>query len=256
MKKFLLTIFTIFICTVTFAKTINWYVGDTIYQTTTCESGSSITPPTPPAKNGYTFVGWKEYIPIEYLESTGTQYIDTGVVLNSNSKIRVKFLVKEFTTSMGIFGTRGNYTSNNISVTYNPIERKVYVDFNNGSHSSYRITSDLSYNHTAVAESSKFARIIYSEDESIIIAQNTNICTQIYNSSKTAFLFAANSSDLPAAFVGIIYFAQIYDNDVLVRDFIPVLDRNGTPCMFDKVEGKFYYNAGTGQFIAGPVIGG
>ena len=29
----------------------------------------------------------------------------------------------------------------------------------------------------------------------------------------------------------------------------------GTPCLYDKVERKFYYNAGTGQFIAGPVIG-
>ena len=48
--------------------------------------------------------------------------------------------------------------------------------------------------------------------------------------------------------------SALYDNDVLVRDFIPVLDSNGTPCMLDKVEGKFYYNQGTGQFIAGPAI--
>ena len=52
-----------------------------------------------------------------------------------------------------------------------------------------------------------------------------------------------------------IYYFKIYDNDVLVRDFIPVLDNYGTPCMYDKVERKFYYNAGTGDFIAGPIIG-
>ena len=52
-----------------------------------------------------------------------------------------------------------------------------------------------------------------------------------------------------------MYNFKIYDNDVLVRDMIPVLDPTGTPCMYDKVEGKFYYNSGTGDFIAGPVIG-
>ena len=54
---------------------------------------------------------------------------------------------------------------------------------------------------------------------------------------------------------GKLYYFKIYDNDVLVRDFIPVIDNNEIPCMFDKVESKFYYNQGTGQFIAGPVIG-
>ena len=34
----------------------------------------------------------------------------------------------------------------------------------------------------------------------------------------------------------------------------PVLDKNGTPCMYDNVTDQFFYNAGTGQFIAGPVI--
>ena len=52
------------------------------------------------------------------------------------------------------------------------------------------------------------------------------------------------------------YYLKLYDNDILVRDMIPVLDKDGVPCMYDKVENKFYYNAGTGDFIAGPVIGG
>ena len=42
-----------------------------------------------------------------------------------------------------------------------------------------------------------------------------------------------------------IYYFKIYDNDVLVRDFIPVLDSNKKPALYDKVEGKFYYNQGT-----------
>ena len=34
---------------------------------------------------------------------------------------------------------------------------------------------------------------------------------------------------------------KIWQNDTLKRDFIPVLDLNGTECMYDLVENKFYY---------------
>ena len=50
-----------------------------------------------------------------------------------------------------------------------------------------------------------------------------------------------------------IYYAKIWDdNNSLVRDFIPVKDPSGVVCLYDKVSGNFFYNAGTGNFIAGP----
>ena len=39
-----------------------------------------------------------------------------------------------------------------------------------------------------------------------------------------------------------IYDCKIYDNDILIRDMIPVLDKNGVACMYDKVNKKYYYN--------------
>lgn len=44
-------------------ETINWYVDNNVYDTTTCESGDDVilpTPPTPPY--GYTFHGWAELL--------------------------------------------------------------------------------------------------------------------------------------------------------------------------------------------------
>lgn len=46
-----------------------------------------------------------------------------------------------------------------------------------------------------------------------------------------------------------IYDCKIYDNDVLVRDIIPVLDKNGVACMYDKVNKKFYYNKRNRRFL-------
>jgi len=43
---------------------------------------------------------------------------------------------------------------------------------------------------------------------------------------------------------------KIYESGQLVRDFIPV-SYNGTPGLWDKVELKFYGNAGSGTFTLG-----
>jgi len=50
-----------------------------------------------------------------------------------------------------------------------------------------------------------------------------------------------------------VYSYKLYDNDILVRDFIPVRIGN-IGYMFDKVTGKMFGNSGTGNFILGPDI--
>ena len=48
-----------------------------------------------------------------------------------------------------------------------------------------------------------------------------------------------------------LYSCQIYEGSTLVRDFWPCYDSDGVLCLYDKVEKKYYYNQGTGEFIAG-----
>ena len=47
-----------------------------------------------------------------------------------------------------------------------------------------------------------------------------------------------------------IYYAKFTDKQTgqLVGDFIPVLDSNGTPCMYDRVTQQYFYNQGSGTF--------
>ena len=51
-----------------------------------------------------------------------------------------------------------------------------------------------------------------------------------------------------------LYHCKIWNNGALERDFIPCKDPNGVVCLYDKVEGKYYYNQGTGDFTAGPEV--
>ncbi len=241
MKKFLLTITAIFMCIGAYAKTetINWYMDGNTYATTQCETGSDIILPQTPYKYGYTFNGWFGYTPIEYLESTGTQYIDTGVVPNQYTKFRVKINMSEYTGNMIIGYTRG---TNDLYRLFNA-GGLIYFDY--GNHQQ-RISGGQFSNGTTYDFLVGTQYVQNYETKKIIIGISKNL----------PFLGTDNMYILKDGAKGKIYLLQIYDNDVLVRDFIPVLDSNNVPCMYDKVEHKFYYNAGTGDFIASPVIGG
>ena len=48
-----------------------------------------------------------------------------------------------------------------------------------------------------------------------------------------------------------LYDCKIYIEDMLVRNLVPVKDKNNVVCLFDKVYEEFYYNKGTGSFIGG-----
>ena len=243
MKRFILTLTTIFICTIAYAHTINWRVGNTILETTTCDSGDSITPPTAPYKYGYHFVKWKlPYTQIEYLESTGTQWIDTGVVPTYSMKYDTSFSAP----APSGFGAR-NIAFGGFQCGYNSLD--------------FFSTTSSSEDRWLCTESKEKIRVTIENHIATRYLNGGNIIeTHIFNGNGITnfrmYLFAVNTAGraqiMPSG--SRMYYTKIWQNDILVRDFIPVLDKDGTPCMYDKVEGKFYYNAGTGQFVAGPVI--
>ena len=71
-----------------------------------------------------------------------------------------------------------------------------------------------------------------------------------YNTGLPMFIFGSNyggTFDFKAK--AKLYWMKIYENDVLVRDLWPCYDPDGVLCLYDKVEKKYYYNAGTGEFI-------
>ena len=248
MKRFLILLSLLF-CDTVCADTINlhWLNEDgSTYQNSTCVIDSDlILPSTPPTKYGYTFTGWKilNYIPIEYLESTGTQWIDTGIEYTSYSKYK--------------FITRVNY-SNTTTRQLNGAQGYVYVGVVNG---HYQIAQGGNSYRNIVAVPNVFTNCEIEFD-----CPNNKVSFNIGNSTGTAsnigyqetlgakiYLFNLNNEMFPGRGEKISYF-KIYQNNTLVRDFVPVLDPVGVPCMYDKVEDKFYYNAGTGDFIAGPVL--
>lgn len=221
MKRFVLILCTMFCCVAAIAQTISidWKIGNDIYSQSTCEYGGDLNVPTAPTKYGYTFQGWANYTPIEYLESTGTQRIDTGVTASAGTN-SVKLLIDYFpTTTEGYMGWNG-CTQLRMSNLVSGRRQTAY---------SLCTNDGITIN---VVDGIQKERSPFGFG------------------GGNLHLFALGASGFTTK--GRLYSAQIYVDDILVRDFIPVLGKDDVPYLYDKVEGKFYYNKGTGNFIAGP----
>ena len=256
MKKIIITICAIFIAGFAHAdtETINWYVDGDIYDTTTCTIGGDINLPTAPYKYGYTFQGWVGYTPIEYIESTGTQWIDTGIYANGGTIIEAKIAPGgnngSYTCQVGSIGyssVNPDYTRNMIGCSANLLSFQKGRTF---SGETYLITDNTPL-------------VLYMDTRGNNFAGKVNDVSLNVNPGSVMQILSSQSNTIKLGYSDYSqtvkpqknYYLKLWDsNNTLVRDLIPVLDSNGVACMYDKVSHQFFYNAGTGDFIAGPAI--
>jgi len=183
---------------------------------------------------------------IEYLESSGTQYIDTGFKANTTTtKIETQLQVTELGTTIGVMGSRNtvNATDTTACNIFLMANNKFRLDWIDGEGLN-------SYNN--VVDSEKYTismtRGLAIINGTEITATNTESINQ--DGNFLIFRFYRGTAPSPSSFKGRFYYFKIYSNNVLVRDFIPV--RKGTTgYMYDKVSGNLFGNSGTGDFILG-----
>lgn len=184
---------------------------------------------------------------IAYLESTGTQYIDTGFKPNQDTRIVATMQCVTSTSYGRLFGSGTYNTLNSIMIDYETgITGTLHIKYGNNSnwtnvssiYGDYEIhTYDFSKNN------------FYLDNE--LVSSNTYSAFQ--NTSNLGIFTYINGNNVGQSaefFVGRLYSFRIYDNDVLVRDYIPV--RVGEiGYLYDKVSGELFSNAGTGNFTLG-----
>lgn len=52
----------------------------------------------------------------------------------------------------------------------------------------------------------------------------------------------------------VLYYCRIYDGNTIIRGYIPCKNAGGAVGLYDLIGQKFYGNAGSGSFTAGPVV--
>ena len=184
----------------------------------------------------------KEFKEVEYLQSSGTQYIDTGYSFNSNTdEIELYYQNTSTQNHKWLFGS---YEENaTIGISCGTISAPTF--WYKGNIAS---TESAQYN----------SEHILRYDSTGMSNDGTNLkAFTSYAGTWNLYLFALNNTGTsPNGYYG---YGKVWRythkrNGVLIRDYIPCLDASNVPCMYDLVEGKAYYNAGTGSFTYGHTI--
>lgn len=182
------------------------------------------------------------YVKLEYIESTGTQYINTGFKPNNNTRV---FLTANLTSTptgnTALFGARTSANSKNYAMLFIPPSFR--SDYNNTYTQTWKITATTKRTYDK------------NKETTTIDAISKSYTNSLFQADYDLYLFAINSAGVSQWYASMqMYACQIYDNGTLIRDYIPCQTTSSDIGLWDDVNSVFYQNSGTGVFTAGPEI--
>lgn len=189
------------------------------------------------------------YTAVNYLQSTGAQWIEMGVAPSQNTKAVLKIKINEFTNKgASLIGSRSGLNSDDQFTTY--------LDDYGGTRFLFRMDGQPETIPWKGLTTNKIYIVTLSGTEmKAELADGTAVFSKTFSvsdftSTVTMALFRSKGVS-GAYFQGRIYSCKHYSGDKLIQNFQPCLDTNGVPCMFDFVSQKPFYNVGTGSFTWG-----
>ena len=186
------------------------------------------------------------YTPLDYIESTGTEYIDTGFKHNQNTRVVMDVQATSITANAWAFEGRIAYYSAAQGVFF-------YYD-GYGTWCADYATSDNRKQFSGIATTDRLS-IDFNKNSVTINGSTQTFTATSFQSTCNLTLLAANTNGTVAGHLSArLYSCKIYDNGTLIRDFVPCKNESGTCGLFDVKNNRFYGNAGTkGSFRSGPV---
>lgn len=189
------------------------------------------------------------YTQVDYIESSGTQYIDTGEKATENTTFDITFYESE-NTNAKIFGSRISVSNGAMALYFNSGDDFVV----NYGTQGITYTDDNRFINNIVNLKTEIA------DNKYRFHLNNNLLTEFtkYTGSfldQNMYLGSYNNNGTAVTTSGTIriYRCKIYNNN-LVKNFIPCYRNSDNEVgMYDLVNNTFYTNSGTGSFTYGAV---
>lgn len=165
------------------------------------------------------------YRKLEYIQSSGKQYIDTGVIVKDITEIKVDF------QAVTILSGENQYASS-------------WVDYSN--YIQIGISGNTFIDSGGVS---------YSQTSSVT-ARTQAVGVPLGAVNLHLYLFAQSESTGALHYgSGRIFSCQITTADGLVRNFVPCKNPDGVIGMYDVVNDEFYQSSSSDTFIAGTDLG-
>ena len=180
------------------------------------------------------------YTALEYIQSSGTQYIDTGRKLTQDSDITIDFMiVGKLDSDAGIFGSRKNPSENNLALFQQRSDRLFVGDFSK--YPKYRFTTPSSSNRIKIRMNKTGVWV-----NDILKKSWSDVAN--FETPTNGLIFDVGNNN----WTGNKAVMRLYSyTDGSAQRLVPCLDANGVPCMFDLVNKTTFYNQGTGSFTWG-----
>ena len=196
----------------------------------------------------------------DYIESSGTQYIKTGIVPTNVMRVEI---IAELNSSQpssysALLGTRTAVAN----------ECVIFAKFGNN---NLVMTWGLGDNDASSPSINRPNRP-YLDRKMLYVFSRTGISTGVnsfndfdkYASEVVGsagnvaglefYLFVLNDTNSPNSATWCsakLYNCKFYNAGQLIMDLIPAHDSNNVVCLYDNVSGNYFYNAGTGDFTFG-----
>ena len=179
---------------------------------------------------------------VEYIQSDGTAYIDTGIKASDNLQFEIKINIPaEKVVPFGAQNSSSVRLSLIVNNSSNQFNWRWGTQIVNGTHSETALSGDLVISNLA-------SENVCSVNQYSATAQDNTFAID-YN----LFLFGRNSSgtngEIPTGMK--LIHAKFYNAGVLVRDYIPVRDGQ-VGYLYDRVTKTLFGNAAqSGAFVVG-----
>ena len=197
------------------------------------------------------------YTELESISSTGTQYIDTGYTHKANTKIvcEVSVASEQPGTWAGVFGARKNSFQSNAFCFFAKCDNDANKACYNRSGDEMRSESAFpkGVKTTLTCEGANATWTTVDGTSGSIVTTGT--CD---DGANTMFVFNLNTADAdgkradtsPCAMT--LYSFRIYEDESLVREFVPCLNDAFEAGLCETLTGEFHANAGEGELDCSP----
>ncbi len=178
------------------------------------------------------------YTKIKYIESTGTQYIDTKYICGNDVRIETEFEYLQIDSVFRCIYGKQTKTAAEDAIT---VSQAV----------NYTVQAYWRTNLTPFTlEKERRYKMLQSQNALVLDGVDYGgWSSSITRSQLTMYLMARNNNGSAGNFFkGRIYGFKIYESNILAMDLIPVLDSSKVPCFYDKISNELLYNKGTGEF--------
>ena len=186
-------------------------------------------------------VGIRErYDRLEYIESTGQQYIDTGYKPNGGTRI-VMDIEKLGTDLTVLFGNQDESAGVGVMAS----------------------SSTVYYNYAGDVFGSELpasgGRVTVDADRNVLTYGDVTVQADAveFSSDKTEFLFVSNftGGSVDSVWTSArLYSCRIYDGGVIVRDYVPAMNREGIAGLYDTIGDGFYPSGTATPFRGGEPV--